>query len=195
MVETIVPVVHGSRAAYRTSLLLHVVGATASAAALGAILALAGALAGAPWTRNGILAVVVLAVAYLAREGMRVPIPLPEARRQVPESWRVRYSPPVAAFLYGLGLGTAFATHLSYGTFVVVAGAVVVSGNPALGAALTAPFGVARALAVAAGRSIDSPEDADDVAEALHARAQSGLPRMLNLAALLGLLGAAALQL
>jgi hypothetical protein len=74
---------------------------------------------------------------------------LPNARRQVPEWWRTFFSPPVAATLYGAGLGVAFVTFLSFGTFVAVAAGALVGGDPLLGALVCAPFGLARAAAVA----------------------------------------------
>ena len=149
MVETITPVVHGRRSAYILSITLHAIAATITAGATGALLGLGGMLLGAPWGTAGFVALVIVALLYAAREAVRLPIPLPNARRQVPEWWRTFFSPPVAATLYGAGLGVAFLTFLSFGTFVAVAVGAVVSGDPVLGALICAPFGLARAIAVA----------------------------------------------
>ncbi|MGH2678201.1 MAG: hypothetical protein ACRDHB_07565, partial [Actinomycetota bacterium] len=150
MVETITPVVHGgSRKRWAAVLGLHVLGATLSAAALGAALGALGVVLGAPWGAAGTIAVVVLAGLYLAREAFAVPVPIPEARRQVPQWWREAFSPGTAGFLYGLGLGVGFATHLGHGTLVVVAALSVAGGNPLLGAAALAAFGLARSMGVA----------------------------------------------
>ena len=148
MVETIAPVVYGRRSSYFFSLTLHALAAAVTAAATGAVLGTIGLLAGAPWGTTGVIVVAGVALLYALREAFRLPIPLPNARRQVPEWWRTFFSPPVAATLYGAGLGVAFVTFLSFGTFVAVAAAAVVSGSPLLGAALCAPFGLARAAAV-----------------------------------------------
>ena len=149
MVETIAPVVYGKRSGYIVALALHAVAATITAAATGAVLGLIGMAFGGPWGRGGLIAVIAVAVLYLLREAVGLPIPLPQARRQVPEWWRTFFAPPVAASLYGAGLGVAFLTFLSFGTFAAVATGAVVSADPFTGALLCAPFGLARALAVA----------------------------------------------
>lgn len=158
MVETITPVVHERRSSYILSITLHAVAATITAGATGALLGLVGMLLGAPWGTTGLVGLAVVALLYAAREGARLPVPLPNARRQVPEWWRTFFSAPVAATLYGAGLGVAFLTFLSFGTFVAVAAGAVVSGDPFLGALICAPFGLARAVAVAlVGRGSRDP--------------------------------------
>lgn len=147
MVETITPVVHGGRRSrWGIVLALHVVGAAAAAAAFGSALGAVGSLLGAPWGAAGIGVVGGLAALYLAREALGVPVPVPQLRRQVPDWWRTFFSFGPAAFLYGVGLGIGFLTFLAHGTFVVVSAAAVASGRPLLGAALLAPFGLARGL-------------------------------------------------
>jgi hypothetical protein len=150
MVDTIGAVVNGEgRKRAALSALLHVIGATAAASLLGAALGGIGSLLGAPWGVTGLIVVIVLAAAYLLRETLSVPVPVPQSRRQVPEWWRSFYTAPTAAFLFGAGLGVGFLTFLTYGTFLVVSAAALVSGEPLLGAALCGPFGLARSLAVA----------------------------------------------
>src|SRR5215211_7719064 len=112
MVETISPVVYGTRTRWISALALHAVGAAATAAAFGAAIAAAGALLGAPWGRAGAVAVVVLVAVYGARELAGLPIPVPQLRRQVPDWWRTYFGRPFAAFLYGAGLGVGFLTYL-----------------------------------------------------------------------------------
>ena len=183
MVETIAPVVYGRRREYVTAIVLHALGATATAALTGAAFGAVGLLAGAPWGTVGTVGVIVVAVVYAARESFRLPVPLPNARRQVPEWWRTFYSPPVAATLYGAGLGVAFATFLSYGTFVAVAAAAVAAGDPLIGAAVCAPFGLARAVAVAfAGKESSDPSA---TVASLERLATTSWPRLANAAALL----------
>lgn len=189
MVETITPVVHGRRSSYLLSITLHAIAATITSGATGALLGLVGMLLGAPWGTAGLVGLAVVALLYAAREGARLPVPLPNARRQVPEWWRTFFSAPVAATLYGAGLGVAFLTFLSFGTFVAVAAGAVVSGDPLLGALICAPFGLARAVAVAlVGRGSRDPGSV--VTEI--ARIGSGsVPRAINALAL-ATIGAAA---
>jgi hypothetical protein len=160
MVETITPVVHGgSRRRWAAFLALHAAGATMAAAAFGAVLGGAGALLEAPWGGAGIAALAAIAVLYLAREGFGAPIPVPQLRRQVPDWWRTYFSFGPASFLYGLGLGVGVFTYLTHGTFVVVSAVAVASGRPLLGAAVVAPFGLARGLGASVAFGARTPEE------------------------------------
>ena len=190
MVTTIAPVVYGRRRDYLLAIGLHVVGATVTAALTGAVLGLIGALFDAPWGETGLWVVVAIAVVYAVREVTGLPIPLPNARRQVPEWWRTFFSPPVAATLYGAGLGVAFFTFLSFGTFVAVAAAALAGGDPMWGAAIAAPFGLARGIAVAVvgGRSQEPGETVAAVARV----GGTWIPRSVNAAALLLVAGTVA---
>src|SRR4029453_11651572 len=146
MVETTPPVGHGgSRSRWGVSVAVHAFGAAASAAVAGALLAGAGGLLGAPWGVAGAVLVGASAAAYLARE-FGAPEPAPQLRRQVPAWWGTFFPPNAAASLYGIGLGPGFLTYLSHGTVVVVSVAAFASGRPLVGAALLAPFGLARGL-------------------------------------------------
>lgn len=159
MVETITPVVHGGRANRWAHFLgLHVAGAVVSAALFGGLLGGAGAALGAPWGAAGIAFVVVAAGVYLVREALAIEVPVPQLRRQVPDWWRTFFPFAPAAFLYGLGLGVGFLTYLTHGTLVVVATAALASGRPLLGAALLAPFGLARGATAAVARRARTPE-------------------------------------
>src|SRR4029450_5381056 len=147
MLETITPVVHGGRAGrWAGSVALHATGAVASGATFGAILGGVGSLLGAPWGGGGALVIALVGALYLVGEATRGPGPVAQRRRQVPQWWRTFFSVPVTAFLYGAGLGVGFLTYLAHGTLVVVAVAAVASGKPLVGAALLAPFGLARGL-------------------------------------------------
>lgn len=180
MVETITPAVHGGRTRrYWASVALHAVGATLSAAAIGLLLGGAGALLGAPWGAAGLVALATVAGLYAAREALGLKIPLPNLHRQVPQWWRTFFDPPVASLLYGLGLGVGFLTYLSFGTYVAVAAGAVLSGDPLVGAALCAPFGLARGLSVSASALWS------EVVEGLDRLAQTGAPRAVNAGALM----------
>lgn len=162
MVETITPVVHGGRRSrWAVVLALHVAGAAAAAGAFGAVLGATGSALGAPWGAAGLVGIAGVGVLYLAREAFGLPIPVPQLRRQVPDWWRTFFPFAPAAFLYGMGLGVGFFTFLAHGTLVVVSAAALASGRPALGAALLAPFGLARGLsAIVAMRTRTTEEGA-----------------------------------
>ena len=184
MVETITPVVHGgSRSRWGISLALHAIGAAVAAAIVGSLLAGAGALLGAPWGVPGAVLVASAAALYVARE-LGAPVPVPQLRRQVPDWWRTFFPPHVAAFLYGLGLGPGFLTYLGHGTVVVVSVAAFASGRPLLGAAVLAPFGLARGLGPVLALGVRSPSDAAALVERLDRFASKGRLRVANALAL-----------
>jgi hypothetical protein len=194
MVETITPVVHGgSRERWGISLALHAIGAAVAAAIVGSLLAGAGALLGAPWGVPGAVLVVAAAALYVARE-LDAPVPVPQLRRQVPDWWRTFFPPHVAAFLYGLGLGPGFLTYLGHGTVVVVAIAAFASGRPLLGAAVLAPFGLARGLGPILAFGVRSPGDAATLVERLDRSASKARWRVGNALALSMVLVATALE-
>ncbi|MGH2678942.1 MAG: hypothetical protein ACRDG8_00425, partial [Actinomycetota bacterium] len=130
MVETISPVVYGTRTRWAGALVLHAAGATATAAAFGAALAAVGASLGAPWGRAGATLVVGVALVSATRDAFGLRIPVPQLRRQVPDWWRTYFGQPLAAFLYGAGLGVGFLTFLGHGTLVAVAVGVAATGEP-----------------------------------------------------------------
>jgi hypothetical protein len=191
MVETISPVVYGTRARWLGSLALHAVGAAATAAAFGALVAAAGSVLGAPWGRAGALAVVAIAVLYAARELLGVPVPVPQLRRQVPDWWRTFFGRPLAAFLYGAGLGVGFLTYLGHGTLVVVAVGIAATGRPLVGALAMAPFGLARGIAPLVAARASEPEDGRRLVD--HLSSMDGRIRsVVNAAAALAVGAAAA---
>jgi len=180
MVETITPVVHGgSRSRWGISLALHAIGAGVAAAIVGSLLAGAGALLGAPWGVPGALLVGAVAAMYVARE-LGAPVPVPQLRRQVPDWWRTFFAPHLAAFLYGLGLGPGFLTYLGHGTIVVVSVGAFASGRPLLGAAVLAPFGLARGLGPVLAFGVRSPSDAAALVERLDRSASKARWRVAN---------------
>jgi hypothetical protein len=194
MVETITPVVHGgSRKRWGISLALHAIGAAVAAAIVGSLLAGAGALLGAPWGVPGAVLVVAAAALYVARE-LGAAVPVPQLRRQVPDWWRTFFPPHVAAFLYGLGLGPGFLTYLGHGTVVVVSVAALASGRPLLGAAVLAPFGLARGLGPVLAFGVRSPSDAAALVERLDRSASRARWRVANALALSTVLVATVLE-
>ena len=184
MVETITPVVHGgSRSRWGISLALHAIGAAVAAAIVGSLLAGAGALLGAPWGVPGAWLVVAAAALYVARE-LGAPVPVPQLRRQVPDWWRTFFPPHVAAFLYGLGLGPGFLPYRGHGTVGGVSVAALARGRPLLGAAVLAPFGLARGLGPVLAFGVRSPSDAAALVERLDRSASNARWRVANALAL-----------
>jgi hypothetical protein len=176
MVETISPVVYGTRTRWVGAVMLH---------------AAAAALMGAPWGRAGAVIVGAVAVLYLAREITTVRIPVPQLRRQVPDWWRTYFGRPLAAFLYGAGLGVGFLTFLGPGTLVAVTVGAASTGRPLLGALVMAPFGLARGLAPLVAARSEAPEDGRTLVDRLSATS-GHLRRALNALALTGVAIAAA---
>ncbi len=170
MVETITPVVYGGRGRWAAALVLHALGATLTAAAFGLMLGLAGAALGAPWFRAGVVMVALAAFAYAVNELPGARVPVPQMRRQVPDWWRTYFDWPTTAFLYGAGLGVGFFTFLAHGTLVVVTLAAAASGRPLIGAAIVAPFGLARGLSAATSIRVESAQDGTRLVDRLTAR-------------------------
>jgi hypothetical protein len=172
MVETISPVVYGGRTRWGAALALHAVGAAVTAAGFGAALGLVGAALGAPWGRAGALALAATALAYAIGELPRVTVAVPQLRRQVPDWWRTFFAWPIAATLYGAGLGIGFFTYLAHGTLVVVSFAALASGDPILGAVVVGSFGVARGLSAATAAGVRSQRDSQRLVDRLAASSE-----------------------
>jgi hypothetical protein len=181
MVQTITPVVHGGRRGrWLGSVAAYTTGATLGAAALGALLGGVGRVLGAPWGSAGLWAVAAVAAVFASRELLRVPIPLPNLHRQVPDWWRTFFSPPVAALLYGLGLGIGFLTYISFGTLVAVAAAASESGSALTGAVLVGAFGLARGLSVLVVWSGTTEERLGRVVDRIDVLGASRVPALVN---------------
>lgn len=172
MVETITPVVYGGRSRWATALALHVMGATTTAALFGAVLGTVGSSFEAPWNAAGMVALAAIAAVFAFGELPGVTATVPQLRRQVPDWWRGFFSWPIAATLYGAGLGVGFLTFLAHGTLVVVAFAALSSGDPALGALVIGTFGLARGLSAARGVGVQTQEDSQRLVDLLAASSE-----------------------
>jgi methylamine utilization protein MauE len=193
MVETITPVVHGGRKSRWALVLgLHVAGAAAAAGTFGAALGTVGSALGAPWGAAGLAAIASVGVLYLAREAFGLPVPVPQLRRQVPDWWRTFFPFAPAALLYGMGLGVGFFTFLAHGTLVVVSASALASGRPALGAALLAPFGLARGLSAVVAMRVRTNEEGAALVGRLADAATRPAWRVAHVTALAAIVGMAA---
>jgi hypothetical protein len=145
MVETFTPAVCGSRRRQRAAVALFTLGALAAAAALGALLGLVGGALGA---RQAVLAAGALALLAAAREAGLVRVPLPQARRQVPERWRFELPLPLWATGYGAGLGVGVFTYQPVSTFWVACAGGLALARPAPAALCLSLYGAGRAATV-----------------------------------------------
>lgn len=154
MVHTIAPVVyrHGrsawsARWRWFPAAVLHVIGALGGGLALGIFLGLVGTIvplgpvrsAWAPALLGG------AATVYALHELRVLRLPYPQWKRQVPAKWRSHFHPYVTALLFGVQLGTGYATFVSVSTLYILTAAVVLSGSAAYGALLFGSFAIARA--------------------------------------------------
>jgi hypothetical protein len=145
MLETFTPAVCGSRKRQIVAQALFTGAAVLTAAALGLALGLAGSLLGG---RYAIYAAAGLALLAAAREAGLVRLPLPQARRQVPERWRFELPLPVWATGYGAGLGAGFFTFQPVSTFWVACAGALALARPVPAAACFALYGAGRAVMV-----------------------------------------------
>jgi hypothetical protein len=190
MLETFTPAVCGSRRRQRAAVALFTVSAVLAAALLGAGLGLVGALAGA---RGAVLAAGVLALLAAAREAGLVRLPLPQARRQVPERWRFELPLPVWASGYGAGLGAGVFTFQPVSTFWVACAGALALARPLPGALCFSLYGAGRAASVlwARARAADAGEAVERVASGRRTLLRANAVALAACAALLLLAPAA----
>jgi hypothetical protein len=143
MVETFTPAVCGSRSRQRLAAAFFALGALVASAALGAALGFLGGLVG---TRPALIGALALAFLAALRELGLLRLPVPQARRQVPERWRSELPLPFWSAGYGAGLGVGFLTFQPVATFWVACGAALALGRPLLAAACFALYGAGRAF-------------------------------------------------
>ena len=83
-----------------------------------------------------------------AREAGLVRLPLPQARRQVPERWRFELPLPVWSTGYGAGLGAGFFTYQPVSTFWVALVGALALARPVPAALCLSLYGAGRAFMV-----------------------------------------------
>jgi hypothetical protein len=132
-------------------------GATAAAAATGALLgAVGGALLPADLGPDARLALVMAALAgALVLDA--VPLVVPGPRRQVNERWLDRYRGWVYGLGYGAQLGVGVTTVVSSAATYATFAAAVLAGRPASGAIVLGCFGVIRGLTPLTAAHVRTP--------------------------------------
>jgi hypothetical protein len=148
VIDTIGPTGHtGGRRTTRAACAAFLPGAVAGGALTFSALASIGNLLHGAGGRGAYLAAagIALLAAGLEARGARI---VPQIRRQLPEHWRRVMPMPLAAALYGLLLGIGFTTFvLSFGVWAL-AGMSLAVGDPTLGLAVGAAFGLGRAIPI-----------------------------------------------
>ena len=145
MLETFTPAVCGSRKRQIVAQALFAAAGIAAAAALGLALGFVGSRIGA---REAVLAAAALALVAAAREAGLVRLPLPQARRQVPDRWRFELPLPVWATGYGAGLGAGLFTFQPVSTFWVACAGALALARPLPAALCFSLYGAGRAAMV-----------------------------------------------
>jgi hypothetical protein len=130
---------------------LYTLGVTLGAALVGAALGSAG-LAGR-WllglgynagTPGVLLPMAALALVGALRDLGLLSFRLPQPMRQVPQGWLAVFGPHRTGFLWGFHVGLAYTTLIQYSLYYVVAFWVLLAGDPWLGAAVLAVYGLAQ---------------------------------------------------
>lgn len=138
-----------SRAAGRgrwiSSALAYMLGSTASAVAVGAVLGAIGSLATRSMGRRLVMTFAAgVALAYGPAELWRIPVPRPELRRQVPAVWRFMFPPEITYALYGTILGAGFFTPSTSTSLYVLGVWTGLSGDITVAAVTFGIFGLCR---------------------------------------------------
>ena len=149
------------RARWGLTVAAYLVGSVVGGLAVGTLSAVVGSLLPAPWRASPAAAAVVVAavLAGLALDVRARGGALPSWRRQVDEAWLARYRGWVYGLGFGLQLGAGVLTIVTSSTVYAVLALALWSGTPAVGAALGATFGLARALPVLTVRRVHGPAD------------------------------------
>src|SRR6059058_5439563 len=145
----------GRGASWRRTVTAYVVASTAGGAAIGALLGALGMVLhvqDTQWTvvAAGLLALVAATLDLAGR--------LPTVRRQVDETWMTRYRDWVYGAGFGLQLGVGAMTIVTSASLYLTWVVELLSGDPAVAAAVGAAFGLSRAAPLVGTAGIVSAE-------------------------------------
>jgi hypothetical protein len=173
-----------ARAQWLADVALYSAAGAVSSLAMGYALGSVGAWLLPPQAAPAGIPVLLAALLLLAaRELEWVRFPLPQPRRQTKDLWAKTFTPQTAATLWGFDLGLAVTTRFSFSGPWALLVLPVLTGSPALGAAVLLGYWVGRAAPVwIAPLLLEDASSVPGLVEALISRY-----RLLRLVHLLGL--------
>lgn len=149
MVGTIVPAVFaGKRENWHVTSIIFVVSGALGGLAMGAFLATLGfflnrLLVAKEYT---LIIIAIVALGYALYELQLIRMPTIPIQRQVSRSLRTRFPLSLVSFVYGVQLGAGITTRITTSTVYVVCLAIVVIGDPVVGAIVMGCYGFCRSL-------------------------------------------------
>ena len=158
MLASITPLGERSRGfSWRVTATAFAIGAIGAGAAAGTLVAALGALlpGGTAWRTIALLVVLGVALLY---EATPLRGRLPTTRRQVNEDWMMRYRGWVYGVAFGAQLGGGVATIVTSAAIYATAAVAFLCGDPAVGAAIGAGFGLVRAMSLLPARGARNNE-------------------------------------
>ncbi len=160
MLSTITPIGEQGRGnRFRTTATWFILGATLGGAALGLGAAVLAAVVGAIGiSTDAALAVgAVLAVAAAVADAGLFGIRIPYHRRQVNELWLDDYRAWVYGGGFGFQIGLGFATYIMTSALVLLVALAALTGNPLVALLIGTVFGFVRGLGVLPGARLTTP--------------------------------------
>jgi len=146
----------------------YVLGSTAAAALLGAVLGAAGALLPLRPAPTALL-VVALAATALAFDLHLGGLRLPTVHRQVDKDWLGRYRGWVVGAGFGVQLGLGVVTIVNTAAVYLALALALLTGSAAAGAAVGTTFGLLRALVILLVAPVRGPDQLRLVLRRVHA--------------------------
>lgn len=168
MLASITPLGEWSRGAkWKVTVAFYLAGSTISGAVAGGILGLAGQRV-VPEISSVSPALPILLLASAVALGLTLDLGLlgarlPTVRRQVSQSWLLRYRGWVYGFGFGLQLGVGVATIVTTSTIYATLVASFLVGSPVYGMLIGSTFGLLRAAPILTVVGIRRPADLDKI--------------------------------
>jgi len=165
MMGTIIPIVYRERSRGRQLRVIadHVLGYMIGAGLFGLLLGSVGVLLFRNQGPMSQLVVGLSAAIACLHESKFVRLQLPQFKKQVPHEWRLLYTPRVAAFAYGFGLGPGIGTFIPVATFYVILIAALCNGNVIIALIIMEVYALSRAMPIVIASLLAA--DANDTLE------------------------------
>lgn len=144
-----------SKRTWFKAMLAYTLAGLISSVTTGALLGAVGGLAGFNGASSAAAALIVGSLAFytLLREGLEIPLPLPQMKRSSRQAF-ARLGQPTAAVLWGIDVGCFFSTWLTYAGAWWLVAVGVCSGDASFAAALFGAHWLGRSALVWFGRWI-----------------------------------------